>query len=427
MANNLTKKQKRKQKKNVERKIQLEVQRKQRQELIEQEAQLRLQQRKILDSHQHQGIMQHQTHLSFPQEGMSGDQSIQQNKLVVNYIADKNGCGYFRCIWPFELLSTYKNTMSFNTFMYHMEPSIIERVHTFRFQRQATNQQLIAWKQYYNMRRQWNYQFKMQYEIDDLLMDISPENKIAYNYFDEEKKRNHIEMLKMADSITFSTEPLKNIYVDKYGIDANKIKIVRNHLPQFMYSLPYRNATKLFSPENKPRIFWSGSASHIGPGGDLSFLIPLIEKTVDEYQWVFQGTIPSELVQYVKDGKIEFIPWVPIYGLANIQFYKAKPDIYIAPLKPSVFNSCKSDLKYLEACALGCPCITTSFEEAGLKSPYDLSNAEICLEPDGDIWKTMIDYLIQNSEYYINTVKNQYKFINSRWMENNLQEWLDVI
>ena len=130
--------------------------------------------------------------------------------------------------------------------------------------------------------------------------------------------------------------------------------------------------------------------------------------------------------KYVKEGKVEFIPWVPTYGLANIQFYKAKPDICLAPLKPNVFNTCKSDLKFLESCALGAPCITTSFSDAGLKSPYE-DDSEICLEPDGDIWKSMIDHLIGNPDYYLDVVKTQYNFINGRWMENNLDQWVNAI
>jgi hypothetical protein len=178
---------------------------------------------------------------------------------------------------------------------------------------------------------------------------------------------------------------------------------------------------------NKPRIFWSGSASHIGPGGDLEFLLPMIEKTVDEYQWVFQGCMPESLINYVKLGKIESIPWSPTYGLSNVQFYMARPDICLAPLKPSKFNECKSYLKYLECSALGAPCITTSFAEHGRKSPYE-DIAEICLEPNADIWKSAIDHLIKTPDYFIETIKKQYITLNSiGWMEAKLDMWMKTL
>jgi hypothetical protein len=172
---------------------------------------------------------------------------------------------------------------------------------------------------------------------------------------------------------------------------------------------------------------WCGSSSHIAKGGDLDFLIPLIEKTVDEYQWIFQGVIPEDLIKYVQQGKIEFYKWIPVTAMANVHYYKIRPDICIAPLKPSRFNSCKSDLKYLETCALGRPCITTSFLENGLRSPYDVADAEICLPPDADIWKTTIDLLKNDSNYYMEVVKEQYKFLSARWLENNIEKWTEIL
>lgn len=416
MASKLTRKQKRDKKKKLDRKVQMEVQRVQRESEFNERVQAELEQQKILERNQAEAVKQ------------QAQQSVQDNtrpsKIVMNYIADRNGCGYFRSIWPFELLSTYRQIMGTPTFLYSYDQQVLTFTDIFRFQRQATDTQLEAFVKYIKIRQQYGFNYKMSYEIDDLLMEISPDNKIAYDYFDDKKKQNHMNMLNASDIITFSTEALKEIYVRDYGIDESRVKVVKNHLPQFMYSLPYRNIQKDFNKTTeKPRIFWSGSASHVGKGGDLEFLLPMIEKTVDEYQWVFQGTIPNSLIDYVKQGKIEFISWVPVYGLANVQFYKARPDICLAPLKPSRFNTCKSDLKYLESCALGAPCITTSFDEANLKSPYDIAESEICIEPDADIWKTMIDHLVEDKDYYADVRKKQYDFVNGRWMEQNLDEW----
>ena len=349
-----------------------------------------------------------------------------QERLVINYIADRNGCGYFRAIFPFELLAVMKNVMTINSFLYHTDPSTLTKVHTLRFQRQATNAQLQAWDRYIMIRKQYGFNYKMQYEIDDLLMEIEDYNVVAKQFFDEEKKQNHLKMLRSSDSITFSTEALKKIYVEDYKIDGSKIKVVNNFLPQFLYSFPSRNSVKEFNSQNKMRVFWSGSASHVGAGGDLEFLEPLIRKTVDKFQFVFQGVFPPSLTDLVKEGKIEFHPWSHIYGLSNIQFYKCRPDVFLAPLKPSRFNSCKSDLKLLESSALGCPTITTSFRESGLKSPYE-DNADICIEPNADHWESVLDHLSKNPDYYMEIVKNQYKFLNGRWMENNLDQWIQAL
>jgi len=358
-------------------------------------------------------------------------QSLSKNDFhpqgVVNYIADRNGCGYFRCIWPFELLATYKNLITMYSYAHLYEPSYLKGTQIIRFQRQATPQQQQAWDMYRQLRQQYGFKYQLQYEIDDYLMGIEKSNTVAYNYFDKEKKDCHMSMLNTADKITFSTDALKQAYVDNHGIPEEKISVIRNTVPQFMYNLPPRMQPNEFSEKRKPRILWSGSASHVGPGGDLEFLIELIASTVDEYQWVFQGTMPEQLKPFVKTRQIEFIPWCPTYGLANIQFYVARPDICIAPLKPSFFNTCKSDLKLLEYSALGAPCITTSFLSTDVgRSPYE-DTAEICLDPDPEIWKAAIDHLISDPEYYMSCVKKGYTHLNSRWMENAVDTWLDGI
>lgn len=348
---------------------------------------------------------------------------------VVNYIADRNGCGYYRCIWPFELMATYKGLITMNSYVHIFDHDYLKSTRVIRFQRQATDQQRMAWDRYLDLREKHGYHYRLVYEMDDLLPEIHPSNKIAYDFFDENKKQNHMYMMKSADRITLSTESLREAYVNDYGVDREKTMVVKNTVPQFLYNFPPRMKPKEFNTtNNKPRILWSGSASHVGPGGDLEFLIPMIEKTVDEYQWVFQGCVPPQLENYVKLGVIHSLPWVPTYSLPNIQFYMARPDIFLAPLMVSHFNECKSHLKYLEGCALGAPCITTSFLEHGMKSPYDDVSAEICLEPNADIWKTAIDTIIKDQNYYLDVVKKQYIFLNSNgWMEQNLDQWMKSI
>jgi hypothetical protein len=362
-------------------------------------------------------------HAKVKKEEVSKDKA----RLVLNYVSDKNGCGYYRSIFPFELVTTYvPNTMVLNSMLTLTDPEILRLVRTIRFQRHATREQRFAFEMYEKLRKTTGYPYMLQYEMDDLLMDIDPSNKIAYDFFNEERKNHHLYMMRNSDRVSFSTDALRDVYVRQFDIDPAKAKVIKNHLPQFLYQFPGR-PQKDFTME-KPRIFWSGSASHIGKGGDLDFLLPLIEKTVDKYKWVFQGVIPEDLKMYVEAGKIEFIPWAPIYGLANVQFYLGRPDIILAPLKPSIFNQCKSDLKYLESCALGAPCVCTSFMGTPHKSPYE-GVAQICVEPNVEMWEASIEYLVNNPQHYAEVVKKQREYLQGRWMEvkDNLIQWFDLV
>ena len=38
-----------------------------------------------------------------------------------------------------------------------------------------------------------------------------------------------------------------------------------------------------------------------------------------------------------------------------------------------------------------------------------------------------LNHLVSDQNYYIDTVKNQYNFINGKWLENNLDQWMSAI
>ena len=372
---------------------------------------------------------------------------------VANYMADKQGCGYFRCIWPAELLGVYKNLSHQSLTQYVFDMNWLTLIRSIRFQRASDPIHRQAWDAYLSGKQQHGYVYQMHYEIDDLLMEIEPTNEIAYKYFNSMRKENHLHMLRTSDKVIFSTDPLKNRYVEKYGIDPAKIMVVPNTLPQCLFKFPKKYAPRKFwtpddsDPDNwkdandpsgspilngygqtvresgrKPRIYWSGSSSHLGKDGDLEFIKELVEKTLDEYQWVFHGVVPPELEQHVESGKIEKIPWSVTYALPMTQYYRAQPDICLAPIKPGIFNQCKSDLKFLEAAALGAPCITSSFAGTGWASPYE-AESPVCLENDPEIWKHAIDHLLNNPDYYMEVVNAQYDILKGRWMENHLDLW----
>jgi hypothetical protein len=357
-------------------------------------------------------------------EQLSPDKALN----VINFVSDKNGCGYYRSILPLEILSTYCNAQVHNTFIVQKDPDVLKGVRTLRFQRQATRDQRNIFDYYKYLKAKVGYHYRFQYEMDDLLMEIDPSNKIAYDFFDEEKKQHHLHMMRNCDKISFSTQQLLDVYVNEYGMDRSKSFIITNNIPQFLYQLPRKNQ-KDFTKE-KIRILWSGSASHIGPNGDMSFMIPLVKQTLDEYQWIFQGCIPPELQEFVDMKKIEFYNWAPIYGLANVQFYVCRPDIILAPLKASKFNQCKSDLKFVESCALGAPMIGSSFNGSSWTSPYEL-NPCCKLTPTNNIdeWKTCIDQLKDNPDFYKSVVEEQYTHLQTRWLESqqSITMWFKLL
>jgi len=348
----------------------------------------------------------------------------------LNFLADRNGCGYYRLIWPMEMLAVHAEVQPLNSFLHISEFQTLKMLNNIRFQRQAEESQLHMMKYYIQERRNIGYNYRIQYEIDDLVPEIDPSNEVAYNYFIKGGLiNNHLEMLKLSDAMIVSTPNLKNVYSKNYGIDADKITVIENTLPKFLYNFPRRGKMKEFSATDKPRIFWSGSSSHIFKGGDCDHLVIVIRATIDKYQWVLQGCMPPEL-EDLKE-KIEIHGWKTTYDLPNYQFHNCKPDMYVTSLKEGRFNSCKSDLKLLEASALGVPFLGTSFDKGDIyneySSPYDNTPAITLPNTSVEEWVAKIDETLSSEEIYLKQINAQYEYLNGRWMEDNLQAWYDSI
>ena len=151
-------------------------------------------------------------------------------------------------------------------------------------------------------------------------------------------------------------------------------------------------------------------------------MIPFIKKTVNKYQWVFVGCVPNALQEELKAGKIELV------GGSNIMNY---PDVIgnincqaiIQPLLNNEFNRCKSNIKFLEACAIGTPLIA---QRINIYEPYtDL------LFDDMNELQQKLDMVLGNKDKFKSIVKKQKKELDSGrngrgwWLENpaNLEDW----
>ena len=114
--------------------------------------------------------------------------------------------------------------------------------------------------------------------------------------------------------------------------------------------------------KKKPRILYTGSGAHYdvdnktGGKDDLSEVRDYIRKTVDEFQWVFVGAFPPTLIDLVQQQKIEFYPWQSLQKYPNF-IANLNAQLMVAPLQVNDFNKAKSDIKFIEACILGIPCL----------------------------------------------------------------------
>jgi len=261
----------------------------------------------------------------------------------LGYIADTQGCGTIRCIYPYLLLNHIirKNLKVNATYMANFipDPNFYKDFTLIQFQRSAT-------EQHYQMFNHFKQKISpvakvpIIYEIDDLLIDI-PKWNYAHEYY-----KNNEEYVKkiigLADGVVTSTVPLANVYSE-----FNKnIIVILNHLPKFIWGDIY--PAHEYYQGGKIKILWAGSANHFSikhlaekgiHGGDFgNELMNFIRKTTDKYDWIFMGAMPMEL-ENIK-SKIKFVPWVDVFNYPRVM-KSLEADIGIAPLVPGIFNESK--------------------------------------------------------------------------------------
>ena len=145
---------------------------------------------------------------------------------------------------------------------------------------------------------------------------------------------------------------------------------------------------------------------------DFDTVLDVIEKTIDDFTWVFVGYIPDRLIPYAKARKIE------VHGCVNIMSYpdmvsKLHLNAILAPLIPdSDFNKSKTHIKYLEACALG---ILLYAPDMITYSPY---------MPKDQLYSSKEDLLEKlkmlkkmSTQTFSEKIHNQWKWLNSPTVE----------
>jgi len=306
--------------------------------------------------------------------------SVKKN-VVLSYVSDYTGCGHIRNIIP----STYLNAIFGRDAQMNIitspamifQPDILKRTRSILFQRTMGPHSVGMIQQYKELQKQ--YQFKMVYDLDDFIWDGKDIGEEIPNYnfgkeaINSEVQNSCIENMKMMDTVTVTCDFLRD-YIASKGVDKNKIKIVHNTMPSFLWGSDKKaHITKKIE---KPTIVWSSSPTHWHDGKKL-----LGDMDNAWLQWIIKS-VKEDKINYVQMGGL---PWffeeikdkIKVYGWVNSLHYPAavksvKADFGIAPLVPNFFNYSKSPIKYQEYCVAGIVGVGTIFAN-GKPSPYDIA------------------------------------------------------
>ena len=171
------------------------------------------------------------------------------------------------------------------------------------------------------------------------------------------------------------------------------------------------------------RILYQGGSSH---DLDMDMILPALKDVAERYphvRFVFLGDTMAHAAKMLPEDRIEHYDWTGDYETYAIRAAKLRPDIAVAPLYMgdelhAEFNRCKSCLKWLDAAALGIPCVATwetPYQEViNFGSVPDVKWNGM-LAKTLDDWRNCLGTLIENPEAREVIGNNAYHDAVTKW------------
>ncbi|MBK8750873.1 MAG: glycosyltransferase [Candidatus Competibacteraceae bacterium] len=239
---------------------------------------------------------------------------------------------------------------------------------------------------------------------DDIVFSV-PQKSAARKHFGKDTKARVRRAVSFCHRVIVTNEMMAETLRDMIA----DIHVVPNYLERFRWGdlEPPRNERR------KPRVGWAGAQQH---GGDLEFILPVVEATANEVDWIFMGMCPPKLRYHVAEvhNAVPFDQYPA--GLAMLDL-----NLAIAPLELNRFNAAKSNLRLLEYGAVGYPVICTDI------LPYQ--NAPVTRVPNNPkAWIDAIREHVHDLDQTRAEGERLREWVLSNWMlDQHLDEWLRAL
>jgi len=346
--------------------------------------------------------------------------------MAISFAADHGGCGFWRLHWPESLINASGRGVVINSTVMLLDPRYYAGVKSVKIQRQVTPPQLEFVKFLRDTSNKGN-KFKIYYEIDDVIFpeDIPLYNKSREAFVDPVIGKTATEIIRLCDAITCPTKFMADYYSERTGVPAI---VVPNYLPKFWMDRFYskQKVTENFDRNKKrPRIGYVGSPTHLNvmrlPGviDDIEPYTDIIRKTYKDYKWVFMGAAPNGIQDLIQAGEVEFVGWKSLYEY-NYAFDSLNLNLAFAPLQNNKFNYAKAPIKYLEAGALGIPCLCQD------APPYNTDPIAPLRFDTPDEMMDLAKKLLRDRRMYLNESDDARKVATKYWLEDHIDEHMKV-
>lgn len=255
------------------------------------------------------------------------------------------------------------------------------------------------------------------YESDDLLLELPEDHPDKPIHYYTKALFPMLRAVVEADALT-GTTPALCAYLRPFN---ENIYLLPNYLVDRFW--PLKEAPEL---RNSPTVIigYMGSNTH---AADLEMITPVLGELLDRYgekiSLRFWGGEPPEKLH--SDPRVEWDSFQTTdYGAFADHFSKQQCDIFVAPLKDTLFNRCKSPIKYLEYSSMAIPGVYSRV------APYEsvIQQGENgFLAGSQDEWKDFLMRLIESPETRLEMGALAAGTVNDSWLlSKNAHEWRDV-
>lgn len=218
---------------------------------------------------------------------------------------------------------------------------------------------------------------KIVVECDDYL-ELNEDSPFKKDHEIYDAKFVITQTMKIADMIT-TTTPYLAKQLKKYN---KNIVVLPNYVDMDRWILPY-----LPNESGKIRIGWAGSITHLE---DVRIIVEPIRRICREFKNVQLVVIGDPRVGTLFEGlPVETMLGVP-FEAWPAKLFSMRLDIGLAPLRDTLFNKCKSNIKWIEYSLASIP---------GVYSPtvYSMNNEHM----DG-----VYGMIAENEEQWYRCIKN---------------------
>jgi len=185
------------------------------------------------------------------------------------------------------------------------------------------------------------------FEANDYFYDIQPWNPIGAQWQDRSIQGEYRQYMAAADAVQTSTNELAR----RWREWSRRVAVFKNYLTE----LP-----PLTPPPSRPlTIGWGGSPGHFA---DWYHIAPVLEKWLRAHPDVHLAVMNNEFAQPFIQLPPDRYHFTPFGSLSSYLKFLPSLDIGLAPLLPSEYNRCRSDVKFLEYASHGIPGIYTDLE-----------------------------------------------------------------